>query len=79
VLAQETVAREAGELGIPLPHHLQHLVVHGLLHLLGYDHETDADAEEMETLETEILASIGVPNPYAGDLVQPAHAGQERR
>lgn len=66
VLAAGTVAREAAELRISPHHHLQHLVVHGLLHLLGYDHEQDAAAEEMEGLETEILASIGVPDPYAG-------------
>lgn len=64
VLAAETVAREASDLGIPRVHHLQHLVVHGLLHLIGFDHETDADAAEMETLETAILARIGVPDPY---------------
>lgn len=66
VLAAETVAREAAELHISPHHHLQHLVVHGLLHLLGYNHEEDAAAEEMEGLETKILASIGVPDPYAG-------------
>ena len=56
---------EAVERGIEPRHHLQHLVVHGLLHLLGYDHQADAAAEEMERLETEILATIGVADPYA--------------
>lgn len=65
VLAAETVAREAAELGVPPAHHLAHLVIHGILHLLGYDHETDGEAERMEGLEVEILAYIGVPDPYA--------------
>ena len=65
VLAAETVRQEAIELGIEPRHHLQHLVVHGLLHLLGYDHQADAAAEEMERLEAEILATIGVADPYA--------------
>jgi probable rRNA maturation factor len=65
VLAAETVLHEAVERGIEPRHHLQHLVVHGLLHLLGYDHQTDAAAEEMEGLEAEILATIGVADPYA--------------
>jgi probable rRNA maturation factor len=65
VLAAETVRREAEERGIEPVHHLQHLVVHGLLHLLGFDHDTDAGAEEMESLETEILAAVGVADPYA--------------
>ncbi len=65
VLAAETVAREAREMGISAQHHLQHLVVHGLLHLLGFDHEQEAEATAMETLETEILATIGVADPYA--------------
>lgn len=65
IFALETVRREAVDLGIPVRHHLQHLVVHGLLHLLGHDHMTEAEAEAMERLETEILASLGVPDPYA--------------
>jgi probable rRNA maturation factor len=64
VLAFETVAREAGEQQKPLADHLRHLVVHGVLHLLGFDHETDAEAEVMEARETEILAGLGVPDPY---------------
>jgi probable rRNA maturation factor len=65
VLAVETVRAEADAQGIPPGHHLQHLVVHGLLHLLGFDHEAEADAEAMEGLEAEILATVGVPDPYA--------------
>lgn len=65
VLAAETVAREAGELGKPVADHVQHLVVHGVLHLAGYDHEVADDAEVMEALEREILANLGVADPYA--------------
>lgn len=64
VLAAETVAREAAERGIPPVHHLQHLVIHGLLHLLGFEHDTDAEAEMMERLETEILATLAIADPY---------------
>jgi probable rRNA maturation factor len=64
VLAAETVLREADERAIEPAHHLQHLIVHGLLHLLGYDHETGAAAETMERLETAILATIGVADPH---------------
>lgn len=77
-LAEETILKEAEDLGIPPLHHLQHLVVHGLLHLLGYDHETVQSAEEMEALEVAILTSIGVPDPYAGtDLAPAAHRLQQ--
>jgi len=66
-LAYGVCAREAAEQGKPLSHHLQHLVAHGVLHLLGYDHEGDDEAEAMEALEREILAGLDVPDPYAGD------------
>jgi probable rRNA maturation factor len=68
VLAIETILREAKEQDVPPEHHLQHLIVHGLLHLSGYDHETDADAERMEALEIMILARLGVANPYTDAL-----------
>lgn len=67
ILARETLEREAAEMDIPFEAHFTHLVVHGFLHLLGYDHIEDADAEEMEGLETEILASLGIADPYADD------------
>ena len=67
-LAFETCLREAGEQAKPLSHHLQHLTVHGVLHLLGHDHIDDDEAEAMERLERVVLASLGVPDPYsAGD------------
>ena len=67
VVAFETTQREVVEdkLAATLSDHLSHLIVHGVLHLLGYDHEIDEDAEEMEQLETELLAGLGIPNPYA--------------
>lgn len=65
ILAVETVRAEAAERGIPPVHHLQHLVVHGLLHLIGYDHNAGDEAEIMERLEAEILGSLGVADPYA--------------
>jgi len=64
VLAYETVAREAKEQGKRLADHLRHLVIHGVLHLLGYDHMKAAPAKRMEALETRILASLGVADPY---------------
>jgi len=64
VLAFETVTREAAEQNKPLADHLRHLVVHGVLHLLGFDHENDIEAEVMEGREREILAGLGVPDPY---------------
>lgn len=67
VLAYGVCAAEAEAQGKTLADHLSHLVVHGVLHLLGRDHEDDAEAEEMEAEEREILARIGVADPYAAD------------
>lgn len=64
-LAYGVCAREAAEQGKPLAHHLQHLTVHGVLHLLGYDHIGDDEAEAMEGLERAVLAGLGIPDPYA--------------
>jgi probable rRNA maturation factor len=64
-IAYETVRREADDAHTPFDHHLSHLAVHGFLHLIGYDHETDDDAETMEALEQDILAQLGIPDPYA--------------
>ena len=64
-IAYETLAREAEENGKAVSDHLSHLVVHGFLHLLGYDHHMDDEAERMERLERDILARIGVADPYA--------------
>ena len=64
-LAWETCAREAQDKGVPLQHHAAHLLVHGLLHLAGYDHETcAADADAMEALEIKALAIMGIADPY---------------
>ena len=67
ILAFETVSTEASELGKPLDHHIAHLVVHGILHLFGYDHIEDNEAEEMEQLEEQILSSLQIPSPYRDD------------
>jgi probable rRNA maturation factor len=64
VLAYGTVAREAEEQGKTLRDHAVHLIVHGVLHLAGHDHEDDAQAAEMERLEVEILKGLGISNPY---------------
>ena len=63
-IAWETCGREAAEFGRPVEHHVTHLLVHATLHLLGYDHMRPKDAELMERLEVEILATLGVPDPY---------------
>ncbi len=65
ILARETLEREAAEMGVSLEDHFTHLVVHGFLHILGYDHMDDDEALVMESLETQILASLGVADPYA--------------
>ncbi len=64
VLAYETCAREAAEKNISLADHAAHLIVHGLLHLLGYDHMGDAEALEMETIERQAMAALGLHDPY---------------
>ena len=64
-MARETIQREAVEQGTSFPDHFTHLVVHGFLHILGYDHLSDAEALQMEGLETQILASLGIADPYA--------------
>ena len=65
VFCVDVLMREAAERQIPLAQHAAHLVVHGVLHAQGYDHEIEEDAQEMEALETEILAGLGMPDPYA--------------
>jgi probable rRNA maturation factor len=68
VLAAETTRREAREQDIALQDHVSHLVVHGVFHLLGFDHDDDEAAERMETLERRALASLGVTDPYAAGV-----------
>lgn len=64
-IAYETTAREAEAENKPLLHHLAHLAIHGYLHLIGFDHETDREAEQMEGLETRILSRLGIADPHA--------------
>lgn len=64
ILARETIVREAAEAEKPLNDHLTHLIIHGTLHLLGYDHMEDEEAEAMESLEIRILKGLGIENPY---------------
>ena len=64
-IAYETTRKEADDEQKPFDHHLSHLAVHGFLHLIGYDHEKDDEAETMEALEAEILAQLGIPDPHA--------------
>lgn len=70
ILAYETLQREAAEMGKPFDEHLTHLLVHGFLHLFGYDHMETDEAEEMEGLETRILGELGLSDPYGDDPVQ---------
>ena len=68
VVAFEYVSEEAREAGLSLRAHLAHMLVHGLLHLLGFDHEDELDADEMEDLERAILAKLGIDDPYSGTV-----------
>ena len=65
-LAHETLVRESGDLEKPFDHHFVHLLVHGMLHLLGYDHQTEDEALAMEARETDIMELMGYPDPYEG-------------
>jgi len=67
VICRQVVEREALEQAVPLEAHWAHMVVHGCLHLLGYDHILDDEAEEMEALEAEIMQSLGYPDPYLAE------------
>jgi probable rRNA maturation factor len=75
VVAFETVAAEAEAGGLTLADHLTHLIVHGILHLVGHDHEAEAEAVAMERLETAILARLGIADPHAGREPEPTGAG----
>ena len=69
VFARETIDNEAEDAGLTFEAHFSHLVVHGFLHLFGYDHQQDEDAEIMETLEITILADLGIPDPYGDNPI----------
>lgn len=71
IIARETVEREAGAMGLTFADHLTHLLVHGFLHLVGHDHQHDAEADVMERLEAAILAGLGIADPYAGTEPEP--------
>ncbi len=64
IIAYETLKRECDDENRIFLHHLAHLAVHGFLHLIGYDHQTDAQADEMEGLESKIMARLNIPDPY---------------
>ena len=79
VVALETTVAEAAEMGKPVEAHLAHLIVHGVLHLLGYDHLDDGEAMCMEVLEARVLEALGYPDPYAEDGDVERGTGADRR
>jgi len=68
-ISYDTIVREADDAAIPLSHHYVHMVVHGVLHLLGYDHINDRDAAEMEGMEIQILQKFSITDPYQRDIL----------
>lgn len=74
VICVPVVHRESEQQRKPLSHHWAHMVVHGTLHLLGYDHIEDEDAEQMEQLERDILAALSIPDPYRGEREEPSQS-----
>ena len=73
ILARETCVAEATAGGLSVDHHLAHLIIHGLLHLAGFDHEAEAEAEIMEAVETQVLAKMGIADPYRPVLEKQFH------
>ena len=78
VLCHPVLVRAARERGIPLEAHYAHLVVHGMMHLQGHDHERDAEAARMERAEARVLAALGFPDPYTVESLQRARSGPAR-
>jgi probable rRNA maturation factor len=79
VLAYETIAREARAESKPFAHHVAHLAVHGYLHLMGFDHEDDDDAETMEQAERKILRRLSIPDPYRQNVVKSPKARRGKK
>lgn len=77
VICAQVVAREAQEQDKPLQAHWAHMVMHGCLHLIGYDHIEDTEAEQMETLERQLLAQLDISDPYAADFISPSDENKE--
>lgn len=76
VLAYETIERESIDEGKLFEHHAAHMIAHGFLHLIGFDHEDDAQADEMEGVESKVLCGLGMPDPWAGQDIEAGKAEQ---